>query len=239
MKDLKKSVNPLIIFLLAASVFVVGCSSTNSEEPVTRTSITTTDADGVTSVDDTALNDLLDTYTPPDDLSAEEIAGLLFMREEEKLAHDVYIDLYATWGAKVFDNISKSEQTHTDAILVLLNKYNIPDPVGTNAEGVFVDPYLQTLYVDLIIMGSPPNALTNALVVGALIEEIDILDIQNEVDKVEGNGEIVVVYENLIKGSRNHLRAFVKNLANQGVDYQPSHLTQEAYDAIINEDYEN
>jgi hypothetical protein len=83
------------------------------------------------------------------------------------------------------------------------------------------------------------QSLVNALVVGALIEEIDIIDIQKLVDEVEGNQDIVIVYENLMKGSRNHLRAFVKNLANQGVDYQPSYLSQEAYDAIIDGDLEN
>lgn len=167
-----------------------------------------------------------------DNLSEAEVNGLLFMREEEKLARDVYIAMYALGYSKVFDNISNSEQTHTDAILTLLNKYAIPDPVGDNAEGVFVDPVLQDLYDALIVLGSP--SLIEALYVGAEIEEIDILDIQKYVDEVEGNQDIVVVYESLMKGSRNHLRAFVKNLANQGVDYTPSHLSQDAYDAIIN-----
>jgi hypothetical protein len=169
-----------------------------------------------------------------DDLSEAEVNGLLFMREEEKLARDVYIAMYALGYSKVFDNISNSEQTHTDAILTLLNRYAIPDPVGDNAEGVFVDPVLQDLYDALIVLGSPSQI--EALFVGAEIEEIDILDIQKYIDEVEGNSDIVVVYENLMKGSRNHLRAFVKNLAKRGVDYAPKHLTQEVYDAIINPD---
>ena len=230
----------LVIFLFAASAFTTSCSSdsgTSTSDNTGIPSITTTDENGATSIDTDALDEVLDTYTPPDDLSPEEIAGLVFMREEEKLARDVYLDLYADWGAKVFDNISQSEQTHTDAMLALLEKYAIPDPVGSNGEGVFTNPDLQTLYDELTVEGS--IALVNALIVGAQIEEIDLIDIQKQVDLVEGNQDIIIVYENLMKGSRNHLRAFVKNLASQGVDYQPSYLSQEAYDAIINEDIES
>ena len=229
MKVLKPLVSPIFVSLLALSFLMVGCSP-DDEEPVVP-SVTTTDADGTTSVDDTALNDLLDTL-PLEDVSVAEADGLIFMREEEKLAHDVYTYLFALGYSKAFDNISNSEQTHTDAILTLLNRYNIPDPVGNNAEGIFVNADLQALYDALIVLGAP--SLIEALSVGAEIEEIDLLDIQTLVNALEGNEDIAIVYENLMKGSRNHLRAFVKNLANQGVDYAPLHLSQEEYDAIIN-----
>lgn len=234
MNFLKHLISPFFLLLLALSVLSVGCSSDNVEETVT--SITTTDEDGNTSIDDAALDDVL-SGLPLEDLSAAEVAGLVFMREEEKLAHDVYVAMFALGYSKVFDNIANSEQTHTDAMLTLLERYGIPDPVGTNAEGVFVNTDLQALYDALIILGSP--SLIEALSVGAEIEEIDIIDIQNLVDALEGNEDIAIVYESLMKGSRNHLRAFVKNLANQGVDYAPSHLSQAEYDAIINAAIEN
>lgn len=154
------------------------------------------------------------------------------MREEEKLARDVYIYLFDQWGSEVFDNISNSEQTHTDAILTLLVRYDITDPVGNNAEGVFVDTFLQGLYDTLVAQGSA--SLIDALLVGAAIEEIDIIDIQNLVNALVGNEDIALVYENLLKGSRNHLRAFVSNLEKQGVIYQPQYLSPDVYDAIIN-----
>jgi len=133
---------------------------------------------------------------------------------------------------QTFDNISNAEQTHTDAVLTLLERYSLVDPVSNNAEGVFVNTVLQALYDDLIIQGS--SSLVNALYVGAEIEEIDILDIQRLVDALEGNEDVAIVYESLLKGSRNHLRSFVNNLASQGVDYAPKYLSQEEYDAIIN-----
>ncbi len=61
-------------------------------------------------------------------LTAAEEEGLLFMREEEKLARDVYLVLFDKWGLRVFENIAESEQRHMDAVLYLLGKYGLDDP---------------------------------------------------------------------------------------------------------------
>lgn len=162
-------------------------------------------------------------------LSAEEIAALKFMREEEKLAHDVYTALYSLWGANVFYQISLSETTHTEAILALLTKYGIDDPAATTAPGEFEDPELQTLYNTLIVMGQVN--LIEGLKVGALIEETDIHDI-NEKLAITDEADIVKVYTSLLCGSGNHLRAFNDNLLKQGVTYVPQVISQAEWDAI-------
>jgi len=199
---------------------------------------------GETSVDDTALTAVNERgpssgnqgtqllSSPQGELSQLEIDGLIYMREEEKLAHDIYIVLYDTWGQNIFINIAASETTHTEAILQLLNNYGIDDPVEDNAIGVFTDPGLQSLNDALVDEGSA--SLNNALLVGAAIEEIDMLDIQLYIDQVEGNDDIVQVYENLLKGSRNHLRSFVSNLDSQGITYSPQYMDDDDYDDIIN-----
>ena len=64
-------------------------------------------------------------FAATDTLSADEAAGLIYMREEEKLAHDVYVTLYQQWGLPLFNNIANSEATHTSAIKVLLDRYGI------------------------------------------------------------------------------------------------------------------
>lgn len=107
-----------------------------------------------------------------EDLSAEEIAGLLYMREEEKLAHDVYVALFNVWGAQVFANIAESETEHTEAVRQLILSHGLPDPAATTAPGVFVNPDLQALYDKLVAMGQ--TSLNDALAVGCLIEEKDI-----------------------------------------------------------------
>jgi hypothetical protein len=167
-----------------------------------------------------------------DGLSNSEIADLLFMREEEKLAHDVYLALYDVWGMNLFQNIAASEQTHTDSVLALLNNYGLTDPVGDNARGVFVDPDLQALYDQLVASGS--QSLADALRVGAAIEEIDILDLDEAIAQTS-QADIVQVYQSLRAGSENHLRAFVSTLERQTSEtYQPQYLSPEAYAAIIN-----
>lgn len=165
-------------------------------------------------------------------LDAVEIADLQFMREEEKLARDVYIALSDLWGVSVFSNISRSEQSHMDAVLTLLDRYQITDPVGDNGVGECTDPDLQALYDQLIATGS--QSLADALKVGGIIEEIDILDLQKAVAESE-HADIQQVYANLLNGSGNHLRAFSSTLARQtGEDYVPQVMDADEYSAIVN-----
>lgn len=173
---------------------------------------------------------------PVENLSEAEKASLLFMREEEKLARDAYIKFYDKWGLNVFNNIQSSEQTHMDAVLQLIQKYYLTDPVGANSVGVFADDSLQALYNQLIPIGE--QSVVNALSAGALIEEVDIVDLKNALNGVVDNQDIRLVYDNLGRASRNHLRAMVRNLANRGVTYVPQRLSQSEYEAIINGDWE-
>jgi len=166
-------------------------------------------------------------------VDSSEISNLLFMREEEKLAHDVYVTLYEKWGFRVFNNISYSEQRHTEAVLTLLNYYGIEDIVGDNPIGVFVNEELQALYDTLVVTGNLSEV--EALKVGALIEEVDIVDLEDELALTEKE-PIITVYNNLLKGSENHLRAFVRNLNRWGVDYEPQVLGTDVFNAIINGD---
>ncbi|MBL8077775.1 MAG: DUF2202 domain-containing protein [Anaerolineales bacterium] len=142
-------------------------------------------------------------------LSIEEEQGLIYMREEEKLAHDVYVSLYQTWGLSIFQNIANSEATHTSAIKTLLDRYGIADPVGNNPAGVFANSDLQALYTQLVTEGN--KSLADALKVGIMIEELDIQDLKSHLAETE-HLEIKLVYENLVKGSQNHLRAFTSTL---------------------------
>ena len=193
-------------------------------------------ADGTSGFVSSALGTTL-AALPLESLSTAESASLTYMREEEKLAHDVYARLNTLWGSQtpVFGNIAQSEATHTEAVRLLLVRYSLPDPAANLSEGLFVAPVLQQLYYDLTAQGS--TSLINALRVGAAIEEIDILDLENALPAID-NQDIRQVYANLLKGSRNHLRAFVQALAQQGVTYTPAYLTTDAYIAIVTAAFE-
>lgn len=166
--------------------------------------------------------------TSVDDLTEADIAGLMLMREEEKLAHDVYYFFYETYGTPVFSQISKSESRHSESVLSLINHFGLTDPATTEA-GVFANPDIQTLYDQLTAAGS---SVELALSTGAFIEEYDIADLQKLLAETK-NADILMVYANLERGSENHLKAFATTLLNYGVTYEPQILTSEVYAEIL------
>jgi len=163
-------------------------------------------------------------------LSPVEIADLLWSREEEKVARDVYITLYNTWRHKTFDYISKSEQQHMDTMLFKLTTYGIPDPALVPI-GAFTNKDLQNLYNDLVAKGS--KSLIEALTVGCIIEEVDIIDLMKAIDH-STHKDLDTSYQNLMAGSYNHLRSFVIALKMQNVNYTPQYLDKDLYNSIIN-----
>ncbi len=220
---MKKMINKLSVPLLLISITLVACTEASISDPVESTNGDALALSEMTA----AINN--SAYDNPTDAQAK---GLQFMREEEKLARDVYTTMYNKYGIRAFLNISKSEQTHTDAIKALLVKYNIEDPVKNDAVGSFANADLLTLYNKLIAAGNVSDA--EALKVGAAIEEIDILDLQKHISELNNNADIKFVYENLMKASGNHLRAFVRNLNSRGVVYSLQYMDKAAYDSYIN-----
>jgi len=147
------------------------------------------------------------TPTPtPEPVVDPTTASLLFMIEEEKLAHDVYVTLGDLWGSNVFTNISQSETTHQEQLLVLLDARAITDPRSAEV-GVFVNSDLQALYDQLIAQGSASRA--DAMQVGIAIETKDIADLA-VASAAEDEGDVVAVYDRLVSGSENHLAAFTR-----------------------------
>jgi hypothetical protein len=142
-------------------------------------------------------------------LSDEEEAALLFMREEEKLARDVYTTLHDIWNLPVFDNIATSESRHMASIKTLLDRYGLADPVTVDEPGVFVDPDLQARYTELVAQGT--QSLKQAREVGRTIETLDIEDLDSLIS-LSTHSDITQVARNLLRGSQNHLAAFTRLL---------------------------
>lgn len=237
---MKKYTVFFVLIIMAAAISACGNTPEQVEEPqvitnvviedeqVENTNISTSEGDGQEQVYSAVSNGTL---------TEEEVAGLLFMREEEKLAHDVYMTLYELWGQPIFNNIAASEQIHTDTVKFLLDKYEIPDPAEVSPLGQFSDQDLQALYDQLVEMGSA--SLADALTVGTAVEEIDILDLEKYLAQTE-SVDLIQVYENLLAGSKNHLRSFVSSLERQtGEIFQPQYLSQDAYDEIMSGSFES
>ncbi len=163
------------------------------------------------------------------ELTEEEKNDLLFLREEEKLARDVYLYAYDKYALQEFANISSSEQRHMDAVKVLLDKYGLEDPAKPN-RGEFSDSTLQQLYDNLTALVD--SSQIDALRVGATIEDLDINDIR-EMKERTGKSDILNVYNRLECGSRNHMRAYYSALEALGVIYVAQYISQDELDVII------
>ena len=166
-------------------------------------------------------------------LTDDERESIIYMREEEKLARDVYTLMYTKYNIRPFRNIKQAEQTHMDLMKDLMVKYGIDDPVSSDEAGVFKNTELKDLYSILVEQGN--LSLVDALKAGALIEETDIVDLDKQL-KVTQNKDIKDTYDYLRYGSENHLRAFVRNLKSNGIDYLPILLPKDDYDKIISAD---
>lgn len=215
-----KKNKPVISALVTALLLLIstyGCDSNTTEYQVEDTAVSTEE-------------DLSDLQLSKE-ITNDQKESLIFMREEEKLARDIYLSLYNTQGLRVFNNIANSEQQHMYAVKVLLDFYEIDDPVSEDVLGKFQNSDLQNLYDVLLQQGN--ESQIEALKVGAAIEEIDVLDLEKIIEDPETNSDIQTVYGNLKKGSENHLRAFVRNLLAGGIVYEPQYLDSDYYYQII------
>ncbi|WP_321290447.1 DUF2202 domain-containing protein [uncultured Sunxiuqinia sp.] len=162
-------------------------------------------------------------------LSDNDVEGLKWMREEEKLAGDLHTLFNSNYSLRIFANISRSESTHANAVLYLLEQFGIEDPAN-DEPGVFANENLQAVFDELKLAGE--FSLVEALKVGAYVEELDILDLEQRLEDT-ANEDIELVYENLLRGSCNHLRAFTRVLARSGYEYQPTLLSEEYFEETI------
>jgi len=218
----------LVVFVVAA---LTSCSKENTVDPdlagvdeslTSKAATTLTTADLAVCIDSFAV----------EPLSTTEISSLNAMREEELLAMDIYTNMYALYKMPVFSNISKSELQHTSAVKALIDKYGIADVAANHISGVFTNTDLQTLYYALLAKGE--ISLNDALTVGATIEDLDINDLANHIADDVDNEDILFVYNNLERGSRNHIRAFYRILKKRGITYVPQYISQEYLSQIIN-----
>ncbi len=164
---------------------------------------------------------------------------LQYLREEEKLARDVYLTLYQRWELRIFENISGAEQRHMDRIGAVLATRQIPDPVTDDSVGVFQDACLRALYQELVQRGS--NSLLDALRVGATIEDLDLRDLaalRVHVQDQDRDHDVLAAVDMLACGSRNHMRAFARQLTRRGDTYSPHYLDAERYASIIGSEHE-
>lgn len=228
----------LITGLLVSGFLVTGCKSNdeiisiNEAEDIVDVIYKTTPVVPETSFSDSTCFSSF----PIEELNETEIAALSSMREEELLARDIYMQLYEIYHYPVFNFIAKSETWHAGIVKYLIERYQLTDPASTHEIGIFTNTDIQALYDALLNKGKLSG--TDALQVGATIEDLDIFDLQNLLTDAIDNQDINCAFQNLMKGSRNHMRSFVRVLSFGGNEYIPQYLSQEEFNQIINSPHE-
>lgn len=190
-------------------------------------------------------------------LDAAEEVHLLFMRAEEKLAHDVYEALGTEFpDYAIFSNIMNSETNHVETMIDKIEQFGLTDPNILDGPGEFntanFGAYFTEKYTALTAVDADPQipTLLQALLNGALIEELDMHDIiycpevivDAVVDITDQYGcgmdytdekTLIRSYGNLLDGSENHLRAFVRMIETNyfASDYPEFFTTEGLYKA--------
>ncbi len=164
------------------------------------------------------------------ELSAGQKAHLIQLYEEEKLASDIYTEFYAEHNYKPFSHHSEAEAKHMGFVADILIKYELIVP--DNVAGVFNNAEYQKAYNEWLPKGLADGK--DALYIAAYIEEMDILDLVNAIENIAEADDIKAMYEELLRGSENHLRAYYKFIGMElGITYQPQIMDQATFDAII------
>lgn len=172
---------------------------------------------------------------PPSTLTQELTDTLSYMGNEERLAYDIYNNLYSQWGTKQFTNIAnKSEVKHIDAMQQLIQKYKLDNQANfTNIDlvelnyvntaiadmvaGTYDIATIQNLYDNLVAQGSVSEV--EALKVGCTVEVVDVTDLDAYITIAQDSNasDVVTVFNFLRDGSYNHYWAFDKGLKNSGI----------------------
>lgn len=229
--------------IIAGAMLLASCDGSDNQGPAAplpgpgmpEPPVLDVDDNGYSQFDATTLSARL-AELPLGTINDAEFAGMLLMREEEKFAGDVYTTLFDIHGLMTFARISEAEQTHAEAMRLLLDRYDIADPAEGLGVGEFMNQELQGLYDYLVAVGE--TTLLDALYVGAEIEELDIADLTRLEQEIDANEDIALVYANLKRGSRNHLRAFYDRILDAGGSYTPQYISQTEFDDIVNSDVE-
>lgn len=167
-------------------------------------------------------------------LSDQEKNSLMHMREEEMLAYDVYTLLSGLYDVPIFLNISQSEWVHTTRVMELIDKYDLEDPAADHKPGLFKDAGIQELYDGLTEKGRV--SYVDAIVVGLTIEDLDIYDLEMALEHEVDNEDIVEVYNCLLMGSKNHMKAFNFHAIRNDIEYIAQNISQEHFLEIVEEE---
>jgi len=207
-----------ILALSLATILFSGCSSTsNDSNNQDLGTVPTSVTDAIKAPKSTLTQDLQDSIT--------------YMYSEERLAYDVYINIYQKRALKQLTNIATNAETkHIEKVDELAVKYDLnitryPDtntPYSTDdlkryGSGQYPVTPIQDLYNLLYDKGIQSDK--DALEVGCMVEVVDIDDLDKYIKqaKTSNASDVITIFEFLRDGSYKHYWSFDKGLKNIGI----------------------
>lgn len=193
---------------LTAIALLAGCATatdaTDAESGATGAAGTASAPAGTTDATAPVDSPAPDAADKPAQQASESDERLLYIIEEEKLAHDVYAAMDELYGKNPFTNIMRSEIQHQEWLVPIIEARGLDDP-RTGVEGTFTNPEIQALYDEFVAKSE--QSWADAVEVGITIEEADIVDLKEAIE-AETDADTIAAYERLLSGSENHLVAF-------------------------------
>ena len=212
---------------LTAALLLVGCGSDSVDTTVTPDTVTTTN-DQTNEIDDSMsilTQDLKD--------------AIAYMGNEERLAYDIYMNLYDFHDLnnniqimQLLNIAQNAEKTHVGIVQSLVQKYDLNADDLSNVETAVADnsvafedmprgeydiTAIQELYDLLYDKGI--SSKQDALEVGCLVEVTDIDDLDKYIELAEESNakDVLDAFIILRDGSYSHYWSFDKSLKDMGI----------------------
>jgi len=136
-------------------------------------------------------------------LSNQEIDGMLYLVENEKLLCDFFTVMYEKHNLPLFNQLALNEQKHLTMLSVKIDRYDLENPADQKPEGQYVNPELQGYYDQLVEHG---NSGVYTALIGAIQKiEKDVVDIPVIISGFEGNDDVVQVISGILFESQDNL----------------------------------
>jgi hypothetical protein len=234
--EMKKELIQKAFLLSFITAGLISCTKSESSDPAelmisgTPMEVIAVKSDGTTTFNLAGVTPVFDSTA---ELTADEIEFLYAVREDEKVARDLYAAFFEKYKLKAFENLSKAEINHIRAVELLMDYYEIEYPEAGDY-GKFTDPARQQLYDSLLLKG---ETALEAFKVMAQLEEDNIVSYLKVLEDID-NDNIGIVIENLERASENHFKATIRQITALGGEYTARYMTQEQYSAIIAKGFE-
>lgn len=156
---------------------------------------------------------------------------VLYLIEQEKLAHDLYSVLDTIWVTEIFNRLSGDERNHMEKLNAVAVDFMmvVPNHFNEYLPGQYINENLRHLYHDLLLDAN--LSLEDAYRTCANLEERKILDLRAALKQPNFELE-TLTYKALLIGAEDNFKLFLRALLEMNAGYQPIHFSNSEFEAL-------